>query len=568
MTDAALNETLESAVRHHQAGNLTEAERLYNSVLDQDPGHVDALNLLAVVAGQRGELDRALTLFDRAITAAPNLATLPYNKANALRDAGRNDEARAAYEAALAIEPKYADALLNLGALLQENGETASAIATFDTLLTIAPNAAQVHYNIGKCHHTQGRLDEAESALLKAAALDPAFADVHFALANVLADLDKPEQAVSHVKQAVSLKPNWAAAYSNWGNYLCDLDQHEAALEKYQHALALDDRNANTRANYGLALLALGRLKEGWAEYSHRAASDAPYYKTPASALPKWQNETAKGADILILGEQGLGDQVFYAAMLEEFAGLANSVALTCSNKLLPVFETSFNHLGNVHFHDESLALPDTAARAQTTFVDIARHLRSSFGSFTAKSYLSADRVRAKAISESYRQKFGDETFLVGLSWASTNPEIGDRKSIPVSDLKPLLDIPNTQFVSLQGGPAGGDLSAFARSGLPQPFVDPALDAQDDLASLLCHILSLDLIITGSNTLAHLASALGKPTWVLVPSGRARLWYWFKGQDRCAWYPDTTLYHQLKPHRWGDVLARVSADLNLKCGDR
>ena len=562
-TSQTTKRTLEEAVQYHQSGDLEKAEALYTKVLELDPQQADALNLLGVIAHQAGNLDRALAWFDQAMAAAPKLATIPFNKANALKDSGRTKDARAAYEAALRIEPKYADALLNLGTLLQDTGDTVAAIATFNRLLEVTPDAAQAHYNIGKCHHLQGRLDQAQRALAKAIALDPTFADAHFAMANLLADRDSPESAISQIEIAIKLKPNWAEAISNWGNFLCTLNRHEDALVKYEQSLILDANNQNTRTNYGLALLTLGLLERGWSFYRSRIGSDAPYYKNLTASSRIWQGEDLSGARVLVSGEQGIGDQILFASMLEEFVDRADSVTLTCSRKLLPVFERSFSHLKNVEFLDDAIDIATDDYDLLTTFIDIGHQLRPDISAFPqAKPYLFADDFRANSMRQSLMKKFDSPRQLIGVCWASANPQIGTDKSIPLEQWSPILRCDNLQFISLQTGPPAKDTHRLRDQGLPAPYSDPDLDLTNDLPTTLSYIWSLDRVITCSTTIAHIAGALGKPTWVLLPLGRGRLWYWFKGLDQSPWYSAVNLYGQQKPGDWSSLMSEIAEDIS------
>ena len=559
----ALIQTLEAAVAHHQGGNLNEAERLYRHVLAQDPNQTDALNLLGVIAQQNGDLDQALAFFDRAMASAPELATIPFNKANALRDAGRRDEAQAAYEAALAINPRYADALLNLGVLLHDQGDAAAAIDRCTALLAIDPNAAQAHYNIGKCRQTQGRLNEAQ------AALDPAFADAYFAQANVLADLNKLEPAIEHIKQAVNLKPKWAEAYNNWGNYLCDLDRQQEALAKYDQAIALNNTNKNFEVNKGLALLALGELNEGWRLYKLRGETHAPYYRRLDTKIPPWQNEPLSGRTILINGEQGIGDEILYASMLHDFAANAKTVKVTCSKKLVGIFKRSFDSISNLEVLEDGGSEIDPAAfDFQTTFIDIGHALRSGLNDFPPSApYLLADPARTREIEKRY-QRFDNSCppaigrpLFVGISWSSTNPDIGSKKSIPLDYWEPILSCDGVQFFNLQTDEPVVEASSLKRQIERRLYSDIELNPKDELDDALAQLAAMDLVVTCSNTTAHLAGALGKKTWILIPGGRAGLWYWFKKSKVSPWYPQVTLYRKGALGEWPEVVDKVSSDL-------
>ena len=564
MSDAPLlAQVLDTAVKHHQAGNLAEAERLYRSVLDQDPNQADALNLLGVIFQQSGDLDQALGLFDRAMTAAPDLATVPFNKANALRDGGRPDEARRAYEAALAIDPGYPDALLNLGALLQESGDTAAAIERIAALLAFNPDNAQAHYNLGKCRQAQGRLEEAENAITTAITLDPAFPDAHFAQANVLADLGKFTAAIKHIETAIKLKPNWAEAYNNWGNYLLDMDRHEEAVEKYEQSLLMDPENMNCSVNRGLALLTMGNLSEGWKAYKNRGLSGAPYYPSLGNGMTPWNGESIEGKNVLVWSEQGLGDEILYASALEECARLTRSCTFACATKLVPIFMRSFAHIPKIRIVAMAAEILSAGKfELNISLVDLAAFFRPSLSAFPEpQPYLKWDRERTSELKKMYRSSSKTKELYVGISWASTNPIIGDRKSVPPELWQPILRCRSVRFFNLQQGPMAGEMENISTTLGTEVFKDPSLDIENDLDSALCQIGAMDLVIACSNTTAHLAGASGVPTWVLVPTGRARLWYWFLGGQQCPWYQNLKLYRRAPTGDWCDVMEKAAHDL-------
>ena len=197
------------------------------------------------------------------------------------------------------------------------------SIQTMPRLITTSASAANP-----KAGSTKPR-----TPLAKATTLDPDFPDAHFAQANVLAALGKLNAAIRHTNTATKLKPNWAEAYNNWGNYLFDLDRHEDAVEKYGHALSMDQDNMNCRVNRGLALLTLGNLEAGWEAYRVRGLSDAPYYRASGKELTAGK-EDFEGKDVLVGNEQGLGDEILYAGMLEECAQLTRTCTFACSKKL------------------------------------------------------------------------------------------------------------------------------------------------------------------------------------------------------------------------------------------
>jgi tetratricopeptide (TPR) repeat protein len=563
MSKPAPLQILQAAVAHHQAGKLTEAEQLYRQVLEQDPNQPDALNLLGVIAQQTGNLKEALGLFDRALSAAPELAAAHYNRANTLRDAGRIGDAQAAYEAALTCDPGFQDALLNLGVLLYENGQTDDALEHFTTLARLAPGNSNAHYNIGRCHHARNRLNEACSALSQSLALNPQNPDAQFALANVYADMIQYDDAITHIKAALNLKPNWPEAYTNWANYLLGLDQHEEALTVFNQALKLDPENINARVNRSLALLAMGRLKEGWEDHSARDKSDSPFYRTFESDVPRWHSEDLSNKAVLIWNEQGLGEEILYAGLLRDLAKTTRACTLLCSNKLTPVFKRSFADIVNLHITDEkNRAVNRTDFDFQLSLVDLGRLFRPSLAAFhKASPYLAYDKTRRSEIRVDLELKYGEEKKFVGISWASSNPIIGSQKTIPLLQWSLMFSTPGVQFVNVQYGASVKDITALPEHLKSNIVSVESIDLNGGLDETLALLAALDLVITCSNTTAHLAGAAGLKTWVLVPAGRARIWYWFLEGHLSPWYAATEVFRQSASGDWTAIINSMAEQL-------
>ncbi|NKB43845.1 MAG: tetratricopeptide repeat protein [Alphaproteobacteria bacterium] len=560
MPKPSLQQLLQAAVSQHQAGNLAEAEQLYHQALEQDPNQPDALNLLGVIAQHKGDLGQALALFDRAIAAAPTLAVIPFNKGNALRDAGQHQDALTAYEAALNCDPRFQDALLNLGVLLQEEGQIKPALEHFNTLVQINSGHHKAHYNIGKCFQAAGNIDKALSAFQTALGLNSNDHDAHFAIANVYADMTRYDDAIDHIKTAINLKPNWAEAHTNLGNYLSDIDRHEDALPFFDRANELEPNNPNARVNRGLTLLTLGRLKEGWQDFSERAQSDAPFYKTFKGDTPRWRGESITTKRILVWNEQALGEEILFSSLLRELSKASGHCTLVCAPKLKTVFTRSFADVTNLQITDQ----PDRDINVaefdvQCSLVDLGQIFRPHLTEFPdAQPYLAWDETLRSDLRALLEERFGADQKFIGISWASANPLIGDRKSVSLRDWKPLLSIPGVIFVNVQYGSAANDVTA-----LPQEFQDKIatvdlVNLNGDLNETLALLAAMDEVITCSNTTAHLAGAAGLSTSVLVPSGRARIWYWFSEGSQSPWYANVGLARQNTDGRWDAAWSTLS----------
>jgi predicted O-linked N-acetylglucosamine transferase (SPINDLY family) len=287
-----LQETLQAALQHHQAGRLSQAESLYRQVLNQQPEHAEALQLLGMVAHHVGDHEQAVKLIRRAITLQPAAPHFYCNLALALTALDQTDEAIHAYRQALQRKPEYAEACYNLGILQKKQGLLEEAIGLFEQRLK--PDFAPAYNSLGKALQEQGQLDRAANAFLQALKFNPEYVeafnnlgvnhlrqgDANEALScckkalslkpdyvpalnnmgRALANLGQDEMAISYLERALEHNPDSPIAYNNLGNILDNMGQAEKALDLYKKGLRLEPDNAVLNLNAGKALYSQGKL--------------------------------------------------------------------------------------------------------------------------------------------------------------------------------------------------------------------------------------------------------------------------------------------------------------------
>ena len=602
----------------HQGGALDRAEALYQEILKIAPAHFDALHLLGVLRQQQGRSQEALRLiaaalrcnaasadalsnhgvvlealdrpaeavasYDKALALKPGKTDALSNRGNALRKLGRSSDALASCEAALALNPNFADALGNRGQALAALGRYAEAVASFDRALALAPRSAGTLAGRAASLIEVKRYDDALCSAEQALAIDPrhvaalakrgnalfllgcsAEALASYDAALVLAPHDasilnnrgyallalgRPDDALASYQAALACAPDYVEAIVNCGNVLAALDRNNAAEAHYDKALALAPGLSEAQWNKSLLYLSHGRFAQGWALYEHRWSGGVKGAAPRSYPQPRWNGETMDGT-LLVWGEQGLGDQILHASMVPELPQRVDSVVLEVEPRLVPLFARSFPEVRVV-----ALA-PDLHADhidAHAPLGGLGEHLRPSPDAFPAREYgyLAADSDR----TEQLRARLSaDGRKVIGLSWRSVAPLIGNLKSAALRDFEPLLRMPNCRFVDLQYGDTRADREAIARElGLHVERLDD-IDPTNDIDGLAALMAACDLVATVSNTTAHLAGALGRPTFVFVPFGNARIWYWFKHRTDCPWYPHVRLCRQAQGEPWGGLIA-------------
>jgi tetratricopeptide (TPR) repeat protein len=576
-----LVESFNTAFRLQQDGKLVEAETLYRAIIAEAPEHPGSHHLLGLVEHQLGRHEPALASIKRAIQFNDSEPNYHNNLGTVYRSLGRLDEAVACYRHAVALKPDLAAALSNLGLALLQQGQLAPAQRALEAALSIKPDYAAAWFNLGNALAARGepgkavehyrralalepnhldalnnlgaalceleQFDAAGACYRHVLALQPATAAAHNNYGRVLVQRDELATAREHFRHAITLQPHAVDAHINLGNALLAAGNPRAAHESYQRALAIDPEHESAHWNDGLALLVQGDLAAGFGQWRWNVAVSKRF------AVPEWRGEALDGATILIYAEQGFGDAIHFARYVPLVAARGGRVILETPVELHRLFAGIPGVEQVIAFGD---ALPDFAWQCPLLNLPLA------FGTTLATvpsevPYLAADAI---AVDE-WRRRVAGPALKVGLVWAGRPEHKRDRhRSLPLAALARLADIPNVAFYALQKGAGLGQAEA-APAGMRLEILSPLLG---DFADTAAAIMALDLVITVDTSVAHLAGALGKPVWILLPD--APDWRWLEQRSDSPWYPTARLFRQDSARRWEPVIAAVAAALSTIAG--
>jgi protein O-GlcNAc transferase len=302
---SSVDDLLRAGLKHHQGGQLDEAERLYRQILSLDTLHADSLHLLGVIAYQRGLHSNAVELINKAIGLNNGVANFHNNLGNVFRDQSRLAEAVACFERALALKPGYAEAHSNLGNVFRDQSRLAEAVACFERALALEPDLAEVHNSLGSVFRDQGKLAEATACFERALALKPGYAEAHSNLGNVFRDQGKLAEAIVCFERALALKPGYAEVHSNLGNVFRDQGRLAEAIACFERALTLKPGYAEAHSNLGNVFLDQGKLAEAAACYE-RALALKPDYAKAHNNLGKVFLDQGKLAEAVACYERAL----------------------------------------------------------------------------------------------------------------------------------------------------------------------------------------------------------------------------------------------------------------------
>jgi Flp pilus assembly protein TadD len=510
---------------------------------------IEKLNAQATEKLSHKDYRGAVDLLRRAVAMASHSAAAHGNLAYALwRNKGAS-QAEIHCRRAIALDPNYVQAHRILAELLRERGAP-DALAVHRRLLDLDPENFIVHNNTGLLLTKLGRRSEADAAFERALLLKPGNPYIRFNQLMVREHSDLAE-AIDCCLRGLEQSPNDREVLTNLAVVLQLFGGYDEALSTFERALAIDPHHVTTLINMSLLLLLRGDYARGFELYEARR--QLPQVPRPSSTQPEWQGEEFEGKTILLHSEQGLGDTIQALRYVPLVAARGGRVVVRLPRPLVRLAASLPNEVVVT-----PLNAPTPAFDVWCPMLSLPRIFGTRVESIPATTpYLG---VRA-AIARRWRERLKDLSGLkVGLAWAGSAGHVNDfRRSIDLARLKPLLDVAGASFVSLQVGPRATDLAALP----PGRVVDLSAELTD-FGETAGAILALDLVIAVDTSIVHLAGALDKPAWVILPFSPD--WRWLLDRDDSPWYPSLRLYRQRKPGEWNDVIARVGADLNARAG--
>jgi Tetratricopeptide repeat len=458
--------------------------------------------------------------FARVGPPAANAADCAYLDGVEYERAGRLTEALEYYRRAVALRPDHAGAHNNMGVLRQQWGQTAEAVAAYQRAVESNPQLGLAWFNLGNCLREENRLDEAVACYERARLLLPADSETRLNLATTLRDLRRFDEAHSILAEIPQTSP----------------DRPQAEV------------------NRALIHLLRGDLARGWDEYASRLKISST--AKPSDAL-RWDGTPLSGRSILLLSEQGIGDQAMFASCLPDLLATAGPTFVECDARLVPLFARSFPQVTAIPKTTAATPLPSVGpCDVVDSIASLPRFLRRRIEDFPARvGYLRSDPER----SCHWRSNLGrtGSALKVGISWhGGKDAETRRRRSISLDLWGPIFQVPGVRFFNIQYGAAAAEAVRAARD-----FHIPLDDGSDcdplqDLDDFAAKLSALDLILTVDNSTAHLAAALAKPVWTLLPF--AADWRWMLDRETTPWYPTMRLLRCRAADRWSELLQRTA----------
>jgi tetratricopeptide (TPR) repeat protein len=540
---------LKQALLRHEQGRLREALALYQQVLALDPDSFEALHGAGILYGQLGLFEHALQFITRASIVKPKVFFVYYNQGKAFQELKRHNEALASYDKALALKSDYVPASINRGNVLKELHRYEEALASYDKVLSLRPDFLEAYLNRGLVLQNMQRYEEALSSYDKAIARNPNYAEAHYGRGNALKNLERYEAALAEYGEAINLKPDYAEAYNNRGSVLNNLQRHDEAMACYDKATTLWPDYADANFNKALLKLLLGDYELGWLLHEWRWDTDQYKDLVRHFKQPLWLGEQSPaGQTILLYADHGLGDAIQVARYVPMVAALGATVILEVPSPLVALFSTLQGVTAVIARGD---ALPEFELQCPLMSLPLAFKTKISTIPVHVP-YLEVDTQKERV----WRERLGPKVrSRVGLTWSGNARHKNDRnRSISLRGMQPLL-CSDFEYHAVQKEIRHEDQTTLAEFNVIQSH-EGALHDLSDTAAL---ISELDLIITVDTSVAHLAGALGKEVWVLLPY--VPDYRWMVGRSDSPWYPTARLFRQGGRGDWENVIDQVRSKL-------
>jgi len=533
----------------HSNGNIEQARDSFESLLADYPKQVQVMQMLGWITAQSGRWTEAVEFLSNAIEVDVKNPHSYYILGNIMCKFESWAGGIECYSTTLSIDPYHFEAACNMGNAYLELNQPNEALVSYDLAIRINPKYSEAYSNRGNALRKIERLEEALVSYEHALSIEPEFAQAYLNRGVAFQALNRFEEAIMCYDKAIALRADYAEALTNRGTAMMALNRIQDSIASYDEAIKAHPDYADARWNKSLALLITGKFEEGWELYESRWDYEKASPKTRNFSQPLWLGEESLiGKSILLHAEQGMGDTIQFCRYVKRFKGIAGRVILEVQQPLLTLFESlegvdevieRGSSLPSFDYHCPLLSLPYAF---KTQLHDIPNQ---------SASYINVNYRKR----EQWAQKLGGKKFKrVGIVWRGNTSHKNDKnRSIALSEF--INNLPSGfEYISLQKEINDDDRKMLQGSPI-KSFSESIIDFCDTAS--ICALL--DLVISVDTSVAHLAAAMGKNTWLILPF--APDWRWMLDRIDSPWYRSVTLYRQGADMSYKSVLKRIREDL-------
>lgn len=544
---------------YRSKGLFLEAIQSYEKAIQINKNGLDCYLNISYILIELKNFTKALSILNLASQINPHISEIHNNAGLAYLGLDDLENAIKSFEQAVKIAPNNYLAYYNQGLALIEKELFDHALNCFDKSLNINPNYYNALNKKGIIFQKLKRWKEAEEVYKLAICMDPKNTAAINNLARMHIEKKEIKLAKELVSRSLELEPNNNDALYIFAKINQFLYDHEAAVDNYLKVIKKDPNNKIVRFNLGIAYLANLDFVKGWPLYQDRSYMEELEVKFPNLNKHYINSKPDDEDPILILSEQGIGDQILFLSLLFEIEKFKNKIIVALDQRLIPLFERSFP---SINFYSDKSDLSLLEYSHNLLMGSMGGLFRKSIYAFDAqlKSFLKPNLDLSNKIKNDLKK---DKKLLCGISWKSTNKEIGEAKSLDLQCYKYFFEMNSIEFVDLQYGETIEERKRVkSQFGVDIISLD-SIDKFNDIDALAALINACDFVVTSSNVTAHIAGAIGKKTFLLIPFNVGKIWYWHNSTRQSLWYPSISIYRQDKNGDWAPAIMQIKKDIEL-----
>lgn len=530
-----------------------EASSNYMKSLELEPLNPQTYNCIGNLMDMQKRHKEALLYFDKAIALDKRFVAAHFNKATALKNMENYEDAINFYENALQIDPSFAAGWLNLAVAFGLNKQEDKAEYCFQKTLEFEPLNTDAMFLWGNQLLGQKNYEKAIELHEKVIAIEPD----HYLACNSLGidwlSIMEPEKAYDILLRAIAIKHDMSSAMTNLGTACRDLEKLEESLHWYNRALDIEPDDPDTHWNLSLTLLHLGNYEDGWREYEWRFKKTDKIAIRPCN-LPLWDGSDLDGKTLLVQAEQGFGDSIQFMRYLPLLYSLHGKVIWECQDNGIAALATMLST------PIQTITCFDTqpAADLRIPLLSLPLIFRTTISDVPFSSgYLKPSSANISRWSAILNDNL-IEGMKIGFVWDGRKTFRNDKRSIPLHKLISIFELKGITFISLQKGEKSIDLEPL-KGKYNIIDITEKLETFADTAAL---IANLDLVVCVDTSVAHLAGAVGCPTYIMLKKGPD--WRWLDKRSDSPWYASIKLFRQQKDGDWDNVIANICQELKIK----
>jgi tetratricopeptide (TPR) repeat protein len=534
------------------------ALRDFNRAIELDPAYAEGFVNRGALFNDLKDYDKALEDYGRAIDIKPGMIEVHSARALIFIKTQVFHKAIEDLNLVISYDPQHSESYINLGIALNAIGKLDDALECYDRAILINPKVAEAYTSRASLLSGLNKKDEALEDYKKAISINPEFVEAFNNRGLFYKELKLFDNALRDFNRAIELDPAYAEGFVNRGALFNDLKDYDKALEDYGRAINLNSKLSEAYLNSSIIYLSKKRFAIGWDYYEKRSEVQ----KTKSDFLdnntqPELISPNLKGKTILIFSEQGLGDQILYLTMLSELNSKDNQIIVMLNERLIELYKRSFV---NIQFIPKSYSLKKLHYDYYILSGSLGKLFRPNIQSFKnqVSGYLKPDKDKTKQLKTMLHEK---DKKICGISWKSQNQEIGLKKSIDLADFYNILNIKNVKFIDLQYGDTTAEIRKLKELYNIDIHKVSEIDNYSDLDGLSSLIDACDFVVTTSNVTAHIAGAIGKETFLIVPYSQGKMWYWHEGDVKNLWYPNVTQYSIHKDQDVKITINEIAVDI-------